>query len=729
MKLLQEISSGLATLTVGCFFLLLLAMPATAAHNAGTDCSIASIDAKFNARYPKVEHSRHEERINSIQSLLKAAGYDPGKIDGWLGPDTDKALSQFCHAFKLDELVKQHNQKGDDNSTADLVTLTIEWLTKIANNAGKPNEIANGKEKPKEILLSGGGCGCSRDFYENSLVYGFFPYSLADGKKQVVDFSLFERIGYFALDLNEHGHITRKLHFPADAGSFPNIAGFINRAHKHRVKVDVTFAASSWQRWNVDQINNAVENMFSTVTREYEIAEPSWWRKRLPLVENNSTVHADGINLYFESYDESKDGKTLVNIVKELNQKLKQAEFDVKLNIMLGLNLADVDRRALKKEDQAQQEVGKEFQELAGEFHKLKNRFSALESILDSDPKTVDRVFIFLSEDTSQSKKDLRQIIEDTFGGEARRTVLRKMVPIVNAQGLGAQAVVDLKARVEKAVAQGEDVEAAKNGDSQFEDDLIYMQDNFAGIGLWHLPLTQKAETPEEEIAEKEAAQKEAAEIAAAEKEAEEKLAIATEAEGKVAAATQAAANPAEGKAAEVKAAEKTAAKTAEAAKAVARAAQMKVTELKAAAEKAAAEKAARQADVDTLRQALESKFQRDSKFAFLGEKFESYAVGMCEEACPNRWVFRIALDILLMLALIYWLWALGNCRLREFYQRQFLWFAGFGFITAMVFAVSAVCDPYWKGRAVYALVGIPLLILIGWGLSRLRRMNQPVLP
>jgi hypothetical protein len=340
------------------------------------------------------------------------------------------------------------------------------------------------------------------------------------------------------------------------------------------------------------------------------------------------------------------------------------------------------------------------------------------------------------------------------------------MVPIVTAQGLAAQNVADREDRVRKATAQGDDVEAAKSRDSQFEDDLIYMQDNFAGIGLWHLPLTQKAKTPEEEIAEKSAAEKEAAEIAAAEKEAAEKVAIAMQAEGKAAVAreavkaataakdnsekeaaetttavnedaekegaetaskekvTVAKASAAQAEAKKV-AAEKEAAETA----AAARAAENKVAEMKAAVEKAEAKKVAALTDVDTIRQALESKYQGASKFAFLGDNYESYAIKMCEWACPNRWVFRIALDILLILALIYALLALGNCRLREFYQRQFLWFAGFGFITAMVFAVSAVCDPYWKGRAIYALIGIPLLILVGWGLSRLRRMNQPVLP
>jgi len=740
MNILHRLTSGLAIVTVSCLFILLAAMPAAAADKAASDCSIASIDTSFNARYPKAEHTRHKKEISEIQTLLKAVGYHPGKIDGWLGPDTDKALSQFCHSFKVDERLKQHNEKTDETSTMDLVTLTIDLLAGIADKA----------DKPKEILLEGDGCGCLRDF--SKMVYGFFPYWLADGKHHLVDFSLFERIGYFALKLDQQGHIKQKLHFPADAGSHPNIADFINQAHIYRVKVDVTFIASSWQYWEVDQIEKAVENIFKTVTREYEIAAPSWWRQHLPLVENNSTVHADGVNLYFDNYDDSKHGSTLATIVKQLSLKLKKAESETKLNIMLGLDLFDVDRRSLKEADQPSVELGKQFLAIKEQFRKLEARFKALEKILVTDPDMVDRVFIFLTQDTSQSKKDLRQLIENAFSGEARMIVLRKMVPIVIAQGLATQKDAEREAAVRKALDPGGDVEAAKDSDSQFEDDLTYMQDNFAGIGLWHLPLARKIDASEDEVAdesalEKEAAEKEAVEIEAAEKVAEQKAAIAGEAEEKAVAAREAlktatavkeaAQKEAEGTAveetvaaakaslekaeAEKEAAEKEAAETAAAAKAA--------EEKAVAAREAATEEMATQTDVDTIRQALESKYQRSSKFAFLGEKYEPYAIKMCEWACPHRWVFRIALDILLILALIYWLWALGNCRLREFYQRRFLWFAGFGFITAMVFAVSAVCDPYWKGRAVYALIGIPLLILVGWGLSRLRRMNQPVLP
>ena len=139
--------------------------------------------------------------------------------------------------------------------------------------------------------------------------------------------------------------------------------------------------------------------------------------------------------------------------------------------------------------------------------------------------------------------------------------------------------------------------------------------------------------------------------------------------------------------------------------------------------------KAAQQADVDTLRKALKEIYQISGEFAFLGGTIEPYANSLCEYACPNRWRFRITFNILVALAVIYALLALRNCRLREFYQRRFTYFAGFGFVTALIFAITLVCDPYWRQRVAYVLIGILLLIILAYGLSRLKKTMQAKLP
>jgi hypothetical protein len=786
MNTSQTSSAGLLNLLAGCLLLLLAAIPqAGAAEEDGPDCSIDSIEKSFQARFPeKTRDQSTRDTISEIQKKLFSVGYHPGRIDGLPGSDTYTALGQFCRSLRVDERLKEQNVETPEGAKT-LDQLIIELLERTAGQS----------DEPEKILLSGGGCGCSRNFKENSLVYGFYPHWLADDNKHVVDFSLFDRIGFYALELNQQGYVKRELQWPSDAGAQPNVADFISQAHKHMVDVDVTFYASSWQSWEKEQIERAVRSMVDTVSREFESSDSPWWRKAMPLVGNHTTESADGINLFFDDYTDSdkreswkdllaivneladkpdslkklveivneqagkpeierkllaivnkladkperlkklekivnelavkpesgrklleivngsavsENGSQLVYIVKKLAQKLKQVEPDAKLNIMLGLNLAYVDKLQLNV-GKAAPEFVKQYRTRENEFRKLEGQFKALEKILDADKKIVDHVFVFLTQDTSKSKKNLRQIIENAFEGAARQTVLRKIVPIVIAQGLAEQKVAD----------------NLKYGDkfTQFKDDLIYMQDNFAGIGLWHLPLTQENEAPKNEIAERAAEEKAAAdkaadEMAAAEKAADEMAVAAKEAEEKVAAAITAAMTAAEKAPMEQEAAEKVAA---------AKAAEKKVAAMKAAEEKNVAametaeeQEAAQQADVNTLREALKAIYWNSDEIAFLGKTIRPYA--LCEYACPNRSRFQISSSILLALAVIYALLALRNCRLREFYERRSIYFAGYGMVTAMIFTVTLICDPVWKQRAAYILIGILLLIIVGFRLRQLRQ-------
>src|SRR5205814_5946054 len=75
------------------------------------------------------------------------------------------------------------------------------------------------------------------------------------------------------------------------------------------------------------------------------------------------------------------------------------------------------------------------------------------------------RFLVLLTEPTTQSKKKLRSTIEagaGLYGGD-RRIFLRSVVPLL----LLPQASPE-----------------------QYRDDLVYMQDNFGGVGFWPAPLT-----------------------------------------------------------------------------------------------------------------------------------------------------------------------------------------------------------------------------------------------
>jgi hypothetical protein len=99
----------------------------------------------------------------------------------------------------------------------------------------------------------------------------------------------------------------------------------------------------------------------------------------------------------------------------------------------------------------------------------------------------------------------------------------------------------------------------------------------------------------------------------------------------------------------------------------------------------------------------------------------------MCELACPNRWLLRIAFDFLAALLVIYALLALWNCRLREFFQRWFWYFFAYGSVTALIFGVSLVCDPFWKEISDYVMLAIVLLLSAFIGMRWLSsRQNLP---
>ncbi len=289
-----------------------------------------------------------------------------------------------------------------------------------------------------EIRLRGNGCGCSRDF--DSVVYGFYPYWLAtESKPQALDFSLFGRIAFYALTIDKEGNIDNPLQWR----SASNIGSFINTAHKYRVDIDLTVYAQSWHEWTDGVIDHAVETITQTATQRFSAKRFNVLRSIVPLLEDPSSVQADGVTIYFPDFTKFVDaGKKVVDIVEKLSAKLQDADSKTKLNIMLDM---DTD---------------------TGQIEQQKTVLKNISDILLAD--STNHILIFLQEPTSFAKKKLRRIIEDTFRGENRKKVLRKIIPIISPAG------------------RDKDKRGAYE---QFKDDLIYFQDNFAGVGLWPLPL------------------------------------------------------------------------------------------------------------------------------------------------------------------------------------------------------------------------------------------------
>ena len=308
----------------------------------------------------------------------------------------------------------------------------------------------------KPIELIGADCGCSQDF--SSLVYGFYPFWQADGEVQQVDFSLFDRMGFYALTLSQNGIIENPLQW-SDTGS---AAAFIDKAHKFRVEVDVTVYASGWQQWEDEDIRTAASSVAQVMIQEFHTSHTGL-RAAFAFRDTAPSVTADGVTLYFDDYTASASSRQIVSFVSEVAKALDDAGSDTRLNIMLGLDMTTIEAEPL-------------FEKLACILLDADESLSKQAACRQLDQKennvAVDYVFAFLQEPTTKSKKILRRKIEDDFQGPQRKTVLRKVVPIISPAGH----------------------ENDKRGPFvQFTDDLIYLQDNFAGVGLWPLPLADDA--------------------------------------------------------------------------------------------------------------------------------------------------------------------------------------------------------------------------------------------
>lgn len=574
------------------------------------DCTIPELEKSFS--------SLKENEVRSIQELMKAGGYLTDRIDGLLGIETYNALDRLCRYMATNNLLKK---AGDEEVLADILRqkLTGEDYAQTAKLL---------QEQTSRISIKAtDDCGCSRDF--DAKVYGFLPYWLADGSEQLVDFSVLDRIGFHALQLDQltdDGKIPHKSLWGQNSAT--SIAKFIGAAHRHRVKVDITYYSDDWMNWKEEKISQVAEavrrsasDTFSDTSKGTDIGPNllDLLRKLLPFVEDRSSVGVDGINLYFDKYEEPRHASRLVQITRAVAERMPEAS----INIMLGL-----DWSASKT--------------AAGEGIKVE-LFSKLKSILEIDPDAaenlndeseantqsarnrvvkIEKLFVFLPRNTekdkrvtSRSKKQLRRAIEDAFDGygQARKTVLRKTVPILPTS---KSSVVE---------HYFDKIYEGKTG--QFVDDLIYLQDNFAGVGLWPLPLSPFND--------------EATEI------------------GK----------------------------------------------------------------------RLQQVYEVQDGSSLLPAPIENLAEIMCTFACPNRWLFRLTFDFLVGLLVIYAVLALGKCRLREIYQQKFLYFYGYGLVTALVFTVLVVCDPFLQDISNYVLTGIVLLLAGYLSFRYIRKSMQPKYP
>lgn len=402
-----------------------------------------------------------QEDMDALRATLNADGIDNAKAEG-------TRLGDRLHRLWL------HQDCAKDKTDAALLTELYDRYRKlIAPYVRKSPDY----RQAKPFLLTSNMCGCSTE-KTNDEVYHFLPFWLG-GPPQPTDFSLMTRLNYYGLTFDNDGNLVMGLTGqPIDdlfTGKNADQLAFVNEARRHRVKVDWIVQRTDWRVWGAmkPKVRQAILARLSfNIVRMLRIPMTDLASQSVPWLSFGASdvpTRGDGVTLYFDGYPSDQDSITLyAEFINDLRRRLTEGGFD--LNIMLrhtemGQGIYGYKKMAsiLQIEEKADQPALYDWAQ-----HNFKQTFG----IAEVGPYVQPRYLVLLEEPTTETKKHLRNKVEDATMGQARAALLRRIVPIVNFNGIAW---------------------------AQLEDDLIYFDDNFGGVGFW--PGTRQPEPDAAKVA------------------------------------------------------------------------------------------------------------------------------------------------------------------------------------------------------------------------------------
>lgn len=361
------------------------------------------------------------------------------------------------------------------------------------------NQKVNGPDDEREFKSLAGDCGCSEWRKDERVVYGFYPFWLSPFKRQSetgneakptdtnemakIDYGLMDRIAFDGLVLDKNGNVQN-----LERWKEVNQA-FVSEARKHRVKIDLAFRFIGIKEWNTRTTSKAAKVVVEAldVHLNESILDPLF-----RLFGRGS--RPDGITIVLDKPprdildDPARDNEPLIDFICSVRSRLRP---DQDLNIAFPLIPGAEGNYALSHSWDRFRELFVDTPELNPcdpilrtnnnqdeESKEEKANISNYNYNNDAGDTVIQRVLIFLPRPTTNLKKYLRSAIEETFKGRDREEVLRKIVPVVPP---GANKALAAKKTNGKPTDEGNFM--------QFEDDLIYFEDNFAGVGFWPIPI------------------------------------------------------------------------------------------------------------------------------------------------------------------------------------------------------------------------------------------------
>lgn len=323
------------------------------------------------------------------------------------------------------------------------------FLPRLQSQMSFSKKHSNPAEPSKEIQWSVKSCSCLLDTLSGQ-VYGFYPFWL-DPSKQQINFGLLSRIGLYGVTFDDSGNLDRS---SVDAPIWPS--ALIDAAHRYGTQVDWVVHKNDWTAWSKKSsaeekkliLDNLTKNIISMLTNSnFDTPLTGKAKKDLPL--------ADGVTIYFDQFPDG-DIEIINYFFEDLAKKLNALKPRKRMNIMASheamskpgrvpfsyLNLSD---RVIK----------------TNVIAKVNNEAERVKA----QPLDI-HIIVLLEEPTTDSKKALRSEIEKALHGEDRVRILRDIIPVIEFDGVSWP---------------------------QLEDDIIYFDDNFGGIGFWPLPTRQGA--------------------------------------------------------------------------------------------------------------------------------------------------------------------------------------------------------------------------------------------
>ena len=368
-----------------------------------------------------------------------------GMIEKLKADKVDKVLLDNLREEKvspaiLAQLGTLQDRKFDDSKVLKNEIQAMFDQLKVQFDPYRPLFVAQARkkhpfDKTKSIQWSGESCNCVHDHLAG-VVYGFYPYWLA-GEKQVIDFSVLTRIGYYGLSFDDKGSII-------DASRWSDLdPQFIREARSFNTMVDLVIARNDWSAWSkftAEEKSVIFKNLTLNIVGLVTIPLTNFTSKAKPVITfggSPAPIMGDGVTLYFEGYPQDKESVDAFHgFTRILSDALRAQKRKFSINFMFRSS-----------------DMGKGI----FDHYKLKE---VMDSIEGGDKSLETNFLILLEEPTAINKKQLRINIENEMHAMDRVTMLRNIVLI----------------------------RASDKNNKQIIDDIVYAKDDYGGIGFWPQP-------------------------------------------------------------------------------------------------------------------------------------------------------------------------------------------------------------------------------------------------